>query len=361
MSRDAGSTEPWAALLREVSRSFYLTLRVLPPSVRRPIGLAYLLARATDTVADAASLPVAERRRVLVALRERILDSAMPTPGLGAFAAGVPEVTPGERRLMARLPEALEALDRSQLWEKSSIRTVLEIIAGGQILDLDRFGGVVPGRGVAALPDAGALDDYTYRVAGCVGEFWTRICRNRLFPGAVIDDDAFEADGVRLGKGLQLINILRDLPRDLEAGRCYLPADELARVGLDPDRLRDPAEEARLRPVYDAWMGRAEAHLVAGWEYVRRIPPGQVRVRLACAWPILIGLRTLRRLREPGVLDPARRVKVPRSEVRAILWSTIWRLPWPRLWDGLFEANRSGGLPVRRVDAERDRPDSVRT
>ena len=39
-------------LLQGVSRSFYLTLRVLPGSIRPQIGLAYLLARTTDTIAD---------------------------------------------------------------------------------------------------------------------------------------------------------------------------------------------------------------------------------------------------------------------------------------------------------------------
>lgn len=341
MSRDGRSPEPWTALLKEVSRSFYLTLRVLPVEVRRPIGLAYLLARSTDTIADASSIPVAVRRQALEALRDRILDSAAPEPRLAVFEAEIPEVTAGERRLMVRLPEALEALDSAQVWEKDCIRSVLETISGGQILDLDRFGGVLPGQGVAALPDAAALDDYTYRVAGCVGEFWTRVCRRRLFPGAALDDEAFLENGIRFGKGLQLINILRDLPKDLAAGRCYLPQDELARVGLRPSDLRDPVNEARLRPVYDLWMQRAETHLAAGWDYVRAIPHGQVRVRLACAWPILIGLRTLRRLQEPGVLDPSHRIKVSRAEVRGLLWSTVWRLPVPRLWDGLFEANRS--------------------
>jgi len=346
MSTDGGSGESWAALLKEVSRSFHLTLRVLPRSVRRPIGLAYLLARATDTVADASSLPVALRRRTLESLRARILDPAAPAPPLEPFQAEVPDITPGERRLMVRLPGALDALDRTQAWEKSRIRSVLETITGGQILDLERFGDLQPGTGprvVVALPDAAALDDYTWRVAGCVGEFWTHLCRGRLFPEARIDESAFLADGIRLGKGLQLINILRDLPKDLQAGRCYLPQDELARVGLEPADLRDPAVEPRLRPIHDAWRRQAESHLEAGWRYVRRIPADQRRVRLACAWPILIGLRTLDRLREPGILDPARRVKVSRSEVRGILWATVWRLPFPGAWDGLFEAHRRAG------------------
>jgi farnesyl-diphosphate farnesyltransferase len=108
-----------------------------------------------------------------------------------------------------------------------------------------------------------------------------------------------------------------------------------------PADLLDPAVEDRLRPMYNRWLLQAEGHLAAGWNYVRSIPPGQVRVRLACAWPILIGLQTLRRLRAPGVLDARRRVKISRSDVRSILWATLWRLPFRRRWEGLFESMSS--------------------
>lgn len=343
MSGVGGSPVLLTTLLRDVSRSFYLTLRVLPSRVRAPIGLAYLLARATDTLADASSVPVPVRRAALESLRNRILDENAPNPTWTDFDTDTPEVTEGERVLLKRIPEALALLDRSPAWEKACIRDVLETIAGGQILDLDRFGGMSPGQGVEALPDAAALDDYTYRVAGCVGEFWTRICRTRLFPSAALDDEALLAEGIRFGKGLQLVNILRDLPKDLQAGRCYLPLDELRREGLSPVDLLDPAQEARLRPVYDRWLQRAESHLVAGWSYVSSIPRGQIRVRLACAWPILIGIQTLIRLRHPGVLDARHRVKISRSEVRSILWATLWRLPSRRRWDGLFESMMASG------------------
>jgi len=59
-------------LLKNVSRSFYLTLRVLPGAVRPQIGLAYLLARATDTIADTDIISVGERLDGLRRLRERI-------------------------------------------------------------------------------------------------------------------------------------------------------------------------------------------------------------------------------------------------------------------------------------------------
>ena len=66
--------DPLDHLLRQVSRSFYLSLRVLPSAVREPIGLAYLLARAADTVADTRLVPRAERLSHLETLRAAYAD-----------------------------------------------------------------------------------------------------------------------------------------------------------------------------------------------------------------------------------------------------------------------------------------------
>jgi farnesyl-diphosphate farnesyltransferase len=155
--------------------------------------------------------------------------------------------------------------------------------------------------------------------------------------------------GVRFGKGLQLVNILRDLPADLRAGRCYLPSDELANAGLAPADLLSPANEAKFRPVYTRYLDLAESHLTAGWEYTNRIWWRQVRVRLACAWPILIGGATLQRLRRESVLDPACRVKISRPELRRILWRSLWRYPGPGSWRklGSFPID-AGGKAVAR-------------
>lgn len=133
------------------------------------------------------------------------------------------------------------------------------------------------------------------------------------------------------------MNILRDLPKDLRTGRCYLPAPELATCGLTPADLLDPACEPRLRPVYDRWLDRAEQHLAAGWEYTNTLPRGQIRLRLACAWPVLIGLQTLRRLRTSRVLDPAARIKITRAEVRGIIVKTVLRYPADAAWRRLAE------------------------
>src|SRR6266478_1557662 len=120
------------------------------------------------------------------------------------------------------------------------MRLVLDTITGGQELDLRRFATAAETR-IVALETDEQLDDYTYRVAGCVGEFWTRMCRTHLFPRALLDDALMLAQAIRFGKGLQLVNVLRDLPSDLRLGRCYLPRTNLTTVGLGPGDLLDEA------------------------------------------------------------------------------------------------------------------------
>jgi farnesyl-diphosphate farnesyltransferase len=76
--------------------------------------------------------------------------------------------------------------------------------------------------------------------------------------------------------------------------------------------------------------------LQAGWNYTNALPRGQWRLRLACAWPVLFGARTLRKLRGENVLDSTRRVKISRREVRAIMARSIVLSAWPAAWRGQF-------------------------
>ncbi len=320
-------------LLKGVSRSFYLTLRVLPGSIRPQIGLAYLLARTTDTIADTGILPIAARLEALRALRERILDPASAPLTLGELIRH--QGLPAERLLLERHEDLISTLARFSPTDRQRVREVLATIISGQELDLRRFANASE-QNVVALSTEAELDDYTYRVAGCVGEFWTRMCRAHLFPNLPLDEAALLANGIRFGKGLQLVNILRDVSTDLRAGRCYIPLDVLTAHQLNPTALLQPSSLPAFRPLYDKFLDLAQAHLAAGWVYTNSLPRACVRVRLACAWPILIGMKTLDQLRENHVLDPARRVKINRSEVRQLILVSILRYPWPTAWRRMF-------------------------
>jgi len=335
------------SLLRATSRSFYLTLRVLPETIRPQIGLAYLLARTTDTIADTEIVPLDQRLDALQKLRARILGQSSTPLNFGELAKQ--QGSDAEKLLLEKVEDSLAALQKISEADQKLIRDVLKIITSGQELDLQRFAKVLAhGRQqkIVSLETDAQLDDYTYRVAGCVGEFWTKMCRAHLFPQTRLDEKQFIADGVRFGKGLQLVNILRDLPSDLKRGCCYLPAEKWEPAGLLPETLLSPANEQKFLPLYRKYLGEAESHLRAGWNYTNTIPFSQFRIRLACAWPILIGMKTIQKLRAADVHQLAQRVKISRGEVRGIIFRSLLAWPFPFVWRKLFspaKAVASGG------------------
>src|SRR5215471_17069 len=282
-----------SAVLKSVSRSFYLSLKVLPSAVRPAIAHAYLLARAADTIADTRLIDRRLRVTHLLALREE-LDAAKP----------------GRLEAIVAATRTAQSLDTERMTE-----------------DLTRFPGEDEG-GLAALEKRADLDRYTYLVAGCVGEFWTEVHvahRPRLRHW---DLETMAALGIRFGKALQLTNVLRDLPRDLRQGRCYLPSHDLSLLGLEPRDLLDPKAGPQLRPLLVELLNVALDHYEAGWRYTFAIPRRETRMRLACAWPLLIGLRTLDLLAQaPNWLDPGVVLKVPRFRVYGMMaqsMATVW-------------------------------------
>src|SRR2546427_7730419 len=96
------------SLLKEVSRSFYLTLRVLPGKIRPQIGLAYLLARTTDTIADTELVPLEQRLQAMAVFRERIQGLSQGPLELGELARH--QGSPAERVLLEKSELSLALL-----------------------------------------------------------------------------------------------------------------------------------------------------------------------------------------------------------------------------------------------------------
>lgn len=274
------------ALLKRVSRSFYLSVRLLPAPMRRGICTGYLLARASDTLADAQKNPA------LLDGFAAWLDGGPPMP--------LPKPLPGddgERELLARLPEVIDQLDAMPSAEAALVRQVVATILGGQRLDMQRFA-EADGERVVTLADAAALDDYAWRVAGCVGLFWTRLgflVLGRRF--STMPEADLEALGINFGKGLQLVNILRDVSADLAVGRGYLPVS-----GADD-----------LPTAHAAWEQTARRYLADGLTYAAAM--NRKRLHIAVSLPARIGIDTLDAMRAAGPAALRERVKIPRNRV----------------------------------------------
>src|SRR6185503_14405589 len=115
---------------------------------------------------------------------------------------------------------------------------------------------------IISLADADNLEDYIYLVAGCVGEWWTRICFQIYKKYSREPEEDLTVMASAFGKGLQLVNILRDMPADLRAGRCYLPGDELRAASVDVASLAE--KPAAAQPVFDHWLEKARGYLDEG-------------------------------------------------------------------------------------------------
>ena len=299
--------------------------------LREPIALAYLLARITDTVADTAQIPTGVRMETLKLLSFGIQATTSRDVAAELVASFVTlQENANERQLLESLPDYLACLERMEHADRNDIRVVLEKITRGQMLDLQRFDSQQEMRSLSTAAD---LDQYTYLVAGCVGEFWTRLCFRRVRQFTSRTEDEMLAMGRHYGMALQLINVLRDAGSDLRAGRCYFPEHELSTVHLTPSQIL--SEPERFQSIYRIWLEKAKAGLVSGMEYSRAIRSR--RVRAATVLPALIGAHTLALLEAAGTAALQRTVKIPRSEVRTMILSLGLTLASHRRIDAIFD------------------------
>ena len=272
-------TYGFEALLKKVARSFQLSLRILPASLRPPLSLADMLARASDTIADASSAPDFQRLALLRGLPDLFPEKS---PDLGLKDA--------ESDLLQMLPRLLEAL--KTLPDQSEIIAQWRIILHGQIFDVERF----------AAPDAapltpGELEEYTYLVAGSVGEFWTRLCFKHVPNYSARPLEEMLPLARRFGQALQFINVLRDRRSDADAGRIYIPDER-----------------------FYVEMQHVSELLQSAAEYTAAIQPRALRA--ACALPLDLANQTLALIAQHplGV-----GVKVPRYKVWLALVKALWR------------------------------------
>lgn len=290
------------------------------------MGLAYLFARAADTIADTDLLGREQRLQYLNMFRAQFRgDEVQPQAVQAIQSALLPHQTDSaERVLLQRLPECLALFRQFDQGDRERIRWLMEVLPNGMEMDLTRFPGSSANE-LTALERPDELDRYTYFVAGCVGEFWTRmVCAHRPAM-AHWDVDQMSTIGVRFGKGLQLTNIVKDLARDLHNGRCYVPTQWLDEVGLKPADLLKPESLPTLRPILLRMIRQAVEHLDQGWLYTMALPRLEIRQRLACMWPILLAGETLKRVAmAPDLLNPTVNVKAPRSVVYRVMALTTF-------------------------------------
>jgi farnesyl-diphosphate farnesyltransferase len=208
-------------LLEKTSRTFALSIPVLPEPTRREVRIAYLLFRIADTFEDAANWPAAQR---IEALREfqSLLREGSPGEAqrlAAKWTAAGPSPHAGYCELIEEVPLVLEAFLSLDPEAVFSVRRRVIRSAEGMAGFVARTH-----RGELVLRGLQDLRDYCYVVAGIVGEMLTDLFLSKREPLVSIAPSLRER-AATFGEALQLVNIVKDAAVDASEGRSFLPVD----------------------------------------------------------------------------------------------------------------------------------------
>ncbi|MCZ6529852.1 MAG: squalene/phytoene synthase family protein [Chloroflexi bacterium] len=288
------------------SRTFALCIPMMPGMLRDALGLGYLLLRNADTIEDAYRWPKSTRIELLEVYKQLLMD---PNPeGAREFAArfdGRFEIDDQDH--LALLESTPYLLDQASLLPTPYLQAITEhvvrVIEWMQIwVEMHDDGNRLQ------LLRLKQLDDYCYAVAGIVAELLTSLIS--LYRPTV--------NGTRLlmlrsletafGAGLQLTNIIKDIFRDHQEGRHYIPQDYLP--------FKSGGSREGLMPI----VAHAYRNLCLGREYLHAVPEEEFDIRKAVLVPLFLGVATLRHLTDNlDVLLEGADVKISREKVVEIL------------------------------------------
>ena len=312
-------------LLPGVSRTFALTIRVLPERLRDAITVAYLLCRIADLFEDASELDprarIVQLEAIGLSLEENPPDPREMTARINDQLARELDHAAGMRLLEERetVFRAYVALPEAQ---RQILGRWIQAMAMGMASHVGRELRPLREGGVRfALETEEELRRYAYYVAGTVGHLLTELFALDLGRRVAGSLERMRALATPFGLGLQFTNILQDVAEDRRRGWSYVP-EEVARrhgtsiLGLDDPGARGPA----LRVIADL-VREAAAYLDQALEFTLLLPRSAPRVRLFCLWPTFFALRTLGRIyAEERVLQT--KVRISRQEVRGLIGVT---------------------------------------
>lgn len=274
------------AILGSVSRTFALTIPLLPPPVEIVVGNTYLLCRIVDTIEDAADLRAETKQH----LSKLFLDAVLEKSSVQSFVEPCLQALDGysnrdELDLIENTPTVLRILHTCTPQDQVAVSRCVSIMSQG----MSRFHGKQSQMG---LKDLKEFEEYCYVVAGVVGELLTTIFSNHSLEFAY-HFQGHETLAIDFGQALQMTNILKDSPEDQARGVSWKPAG-ISQLDL-------------LRIAYQK--------LAASMQYILRIPKKDVGIRRFCFLAFGLAVMTLSKIAQREQFNNKEEVKLSRKTV----------------------------------------------
>ena len=239
------------AILSSVSRTFALTIPLLPPIIEKVVGNTYLLCRIVDTIEDAAELTPEAKKNLSALFLDVVLERAPVESFVELCLDALKNYSNhDELDLIAHTPTVLRILHTCSSHDQEVVSRCVSIMSEG----MSRFHGR---QTEAGLKDLSEFEDYCYVVAGVVGELLTSIFRH-YSPQFSKNIQGHENLAIAFGQALQMTNILKDSPEDRARGVSWKPANlsQLDLLQIAYQKLSDSLTYILLIPKEEVGMRR---------------------------------------------------------------------------------------------------------
>jgi squalene synthase HpnC/squalene synthase HpnD len=284
---------------REAASNFYYAFYMLPKGKRDALCALYAFMRLVDDVSDSAGSASDKQR------------------GLARWRAALDAAVAGDASGHPILPAFADTIERFHI----PSRYFHDLISGAE-MDLT----------IGDYPTFERLREYCYRVAGTVGLTCLHVFG--------FDDPHAPDMAEKLGIAFQLTNILRDVPKDYEMGRVYLPREDLAQFGVRAEELASGPLTIEMRELFAFEAARARSFYREGVELVPRVHADS----RAALWALArIYSSLLRRIEERGYDVFSGRVRLSTPQKTGILLRA--RLGWYSQHNVLEERDRDRRRP----------------
>ena len=306
-------------ILREVSRTFAVSIERLPATLREAVMISYLLLRVSDCLEDNEVL-LANRKVELLQLWTQILSGNASVEELIQAVSHLDANNDPEVYVTQHADDLLEALD--QLPKESQAIIVQHVIQS--TLGMARWQEHGP-----FVNTEEEMDDYMHQVAGRVGYLLTDLFGS-YSPAFQKRDPVLRPLARHFGLALQTVNIIRGMRKDYERGWVFVPRTFYEPLGLTRDSLFAQENAERALTVINILADKAETHLQYGLEYITTIPQAYHGIRLACMWPLFFAKKTVALSRDNinVILNGA---KISRTDVISIVRKTTL-MGWSNQW-----------------------------
>lgn len=274
------------SILESVSRTFALTIPLLPNGLEKVVGNTYLLCRIVDTIEDATCVDPTTKQELSTLFIKTVLDHSLSEQFVReCLIALINHPNHNEKDLIENIPRVLRVLQSCDERQRHAVAKCVQIMSEGMSYFHIRQNQI-------GLEDLKEFEKYCYVVAGVVGEMLTTLfaLHSPAFAKAISGKESL---AIAFGQALQMTNILKDSPEDQLRGVSWKPK------GLGQTDL----------------LVIAHQKLEDSLRYICCIPKSEPGIRQFCFLAFGLAVMTLKQIAQRQTLQGGAEVKLTRGQV----------------------------------------------